>query len=280
MIGRVLTFIRFSHTVFALPYALGALFLAADGWPKTHTLLMVLLAMVFARTAAMVFNRVADWEIDQRNPRTANRHKLVSKQVAYGLLAGSSAGFLATCSFINPLCFVLSPVALAIIFLYSVTKRYTHFTQLFLGLALAVAPVGAWMAVRGQIDLPPMILAAGVLLWVAGFDIIYATQDVDFDRQEGLKSMVVRFGVARSLRIAQAFHAAMFLLLIGFGLVAHLGAIYFAGLVAICGALFYEHRNAGRQDVQAVNAAFFKSNAFVSFVFLAAVVADLWARKP
>lgn len=276
MIRRTLTFIRFSHTVFALPYALAALFVAADGRPHFRVLLLVVLAMVFARTAAMVFNRVADWEIDKRNPRTASRHKLVSKPWAMGLWAASSLGFLATCFFLNPLCFALSPLALAIVFLYSLTKRFTHFTQLFLGLALAVAPVGAWIAVRGQIGFPALVLAGGVLLWVAGFDIIYATQDVEFDRREGLKSLVVRFGVPKSLKLAQALHIAMFLLMICFGWAAHMGAVYFGALVAVSGALVYEHRSAAKQDVQAINAAFFKSNAFVSFVFLAAVLVDLW----
>ncbi len=273
---RLLTFIRFSHTIFALPFALGSMLVAAGGLPDARTVGLILLAMVFARTAAMAFNRVADWDMDQRNPRTAGRHRLVSRPAAIALTAGSAAAFVATTWFINSWCLWLSPVALAIIFLYSLTKRFTHYTQIFLGLALAVAPVGAWLAVRGEWAWPPLILAAGVLFWVAGFDLIYATMDHDFDRQEGVHSMVVRFGVPRALRIATALHAVMFGLLIVFGLAAGLGVIYYASLALVLAALLYEHRAAARLDLGAINDAFFKSNAFVGAVFVLAVLADRW----
>ncbi len=271
---RILTFIRFSHTVFALPFALGAMFVAAGGLPTARVAGLIVLAMVCARTAAMAFNRVADWEIDKRNPRTAGRHQLISWPAAIVLLVGSAAAFVATTWFINPLCFALSPVALAIVFLYSVTKRFTDFTQLFLGLALAVAPIGAWLAVTGSFALPPLVLAAGVLLWVAGFDLIYATMDHDFDRGAGLRSMVVRYGIPASLHLAMAMHAAMWLLLVAFGLAAGLGPIFFASLGLVLGALIYEHRSAARLDLGAINDAFFKSNAFVGVVFVAAVFWD------
>ena len=163
-LARVLTFIRFSHTVFALPFALGATFVAARGWPPARLLGLVVAEMVFARTAAMTFNRLADWEIDKRNPRTAGRHKLVSRGTAIGLLVVSAGAFVATAAFINWLCLVLSPVALGIVFFYSLTKRFTALSHFFLGLALGIAPIGAWLAVRGRFELPPFVLCAAVLL--------------------------------------------------------------------------------------------------------------------
>lgn len=271
---RALTFIRFSHTVFALPFALGAMLVAADGLPGWRVFGLILLAMVFARTAAMIFNRVADWEFDKLNPRTASRHQLVARPAAIALLIVSAAAFVAVTWFINPLCFALSPVALAIVFFYSLTKRFTDFTQFFLGLALAVSPVGAWLAITGRFDLPPLILAAGVLCWVAGFDLIYATMDVEFDRRSGLHSMVVRLGIPRSLRLATWLHAAMFALLIAFGYTAHLGGVYFASLALVLAALIYEQRSAARPDLGAINDAFFKSNAVVGLVFVMAILID------
>lgn len=269
-----LQFIRFSHTVFALPFALGALFVAANGLPSWQLFGLVLLCMVFARTAAMTFNRIADWEIDKRNPRTERRHKLMSKPGAILACAASSALFIATTWFINPLCFWLSPVALAIVFFYSFTKRFTDFAQFFLGLALAVAPVGAWLAVTGSFSLAPVVLAGAVLLWVAGFDMIYATQDYEVDRREGLHSMVVRLGVQPALACAVILHILSFAALVGFGLAAHLGAIYYGGLVAILVALVFEHRLAGRGNIEAINAAFFQSNAAVGAIFVLATLAD------
>ncbi len=273
-VQRALTFIRFSHTVFALPFALGSMLVAAGGLPGWRLFGLILLAMIFARTAAMVFNRVADWEIDKLNPRTASRHLLMSRSAAITLLVVSSAGFIAVTWFINPLCFLLSPLALAIVFFYSLTKRFTDFTQFFLGLALAVSPVGAWLAVTGHFAWPPLILAAGVLCWVAGFDLIYATMDHEFDRRAGLHSMVVRLGIPESLRLASWLHASMFLLLIAFGLTAKLGAVYFGSLALVLAALIYEHRSAARLDLGAINDAFFKSNALVGLVFVAAILID------
>ncbi|MFY9987553.1 MAG: UbiA-like polyprenyltransferase [Chthoniobacterales bacterium] len=275
MLQRILKFIRFSHTVFALPFAVGSMLVAAKGLPSLVTIGLILLAMVFARTAAMAFNRIADWEMDKLNPRTAGRHKLVSKATAYGLVGFSSLAFLVICSFVNPVCFLLSPVALAVIFLYSFTKRFTSYTQFFLGLSLAIAPVGAWLAVRGQFAWPPIILALGVIFWVGGFDLIYATQDYEFDRQQGLHSMVVRYGVPASLRLAQGMHVILLLCLLGFGLVSNLGWIYYLSLLAVGGALFYEHRAAANLDLAGINRAFFQSNAFVSVVFVLAVGLDV-----
>lgn len=275
--SRTLAFIRFSHTVFAMPFALGAMLAASRGRPGWRILGLIILAMVFARTAAMTFNRLVDWRIDQKNPRTAERHRLVSHQGAVLLLAGSVLAFVGVTYFINSLCLALSPVALGIIFFYSLTKRFTHFTQLFLGLALSVAPVGAWLAVTGHFALAPLVLALGVLLWVAGFDLIYATQDYEFDKGAGLHSLVVKLGIPASLRLAQWLHGGLFLLLFAFGWAASLGTAYYAGLMLVLGALIYEHRSAGAQplDIRAVDRAFFLSNAFVGAVFVLAVGAGV-----
>ncbi|PYK07414.1 MAG: 4-hydroxybenzoate octaprenyltransferase [Verrucomicrobia bacterium] len=275
-LARFLRLIRFSHTVFALPFALGALVVAANGRPSLRTLSLVVICMVFARTAAMLFNRLVDWSLDQRNPRTASRHLLVPKWGAIILLTLSSAGFIVAAAAINRLTFLLAPIALALIFFYSFTKRFTSATHFFLGLALAVAPVGAWIAQIGHINLAPLVLGAGVICWVAGFDLIYATQDFDFDRREGIRSLVVKLGIARSLRLAQSLHLAMFAALIVFGITAQLGLIYYGGMPLVAAALFYEHKTASKLDLGAINRAFFQSNAFVSAVFLLAVCVDRW----
>ena len=275
---RFLRLIRFSHTVFALPFALGALIVAANGLPPPRTLVLVLICMVAARTAAMLFNRTVDWSLDQRNPRTAQRHLLLSKPAVGIVLVVSSAVFLAAAAAINRLTFLLSPVALAIVFFYSVTKRFTAATHFFLGLALGVSPIGAWIAQRGDVDLPPVVLALGVTCWVAGFDLIYATQDVEFDRREGIHSMVVKLGIRRSLRLAQLLHVGMLLALLGFGLLAKLGPIYFGAMGVVAAALIFEHRSARVLDVAGINRAFFQSNAFVSAVFLIAVCLDRLIR--
>jgi 4-hydroxybenzoate polyprenyltransferase len=273
-VTRFLRLIRFSHTVFALPFALGAFVVAANGRPSLRTLSLVVICMVLARTAAMLFNRLVDWSLDQRNPRTATRHLLVSKPAALILLTLSSAGFVFAAAAINRLTLMLAPVALAVIFFYSLTKRFTSATHFFLGLALAIAPVGAWIAQTGHVDLAPLVLGAGVICWVAGFDLIYATQDYDFDRREGIRSLVVKLGIARSLRLGQLLHLATFAALIGFGLTARLGLFYYAGMPLVAAALFYEHKLTSKLDLAGINRAFFESNAFVSAVFLVAVCLD------
>jgi len=276
-LSRFFRLIRFSHTIFALPFALGALVVAANGWPSLRILLLVLLCMVFARTAAMLFNRLVDWSLDQRNPRTASRHLLVSKSVAFTLLVFTSSGFVASAAAINRLTFLLAPVALFMIFFYSLTKRFTGATHFFLGLALAVAPVGAWIAQTGRIDVAPLVLAAGVICWVAGFDLIYATQDYDFDRQEGIRSLVVKLGITRSFHLAELLHLFTFVALIGFGLLAKLGSLYYWSMPLIAAALVYEHK-IEKLDLGGINRAFFQSNAFVSAVFLLAVCVDRLMR--
>ncbi len=275
---RFLGFIRFSHTVFALPFALGSMGVAADGWPSGRMGMLVLLAMVFARTAAMAFNRIADWEFDKRNPRTAGRHRMVKKSTAVLGCVVSAAAFVGVAGFINPLCLWLSPVALGLVFFYSLTKRFTHAAQFFLGLALAVAPVGAWIAVTGSFAWPPLVLALGVFLWVAGFDMIYATQDVEVDRREGLRSMVVWLGVPRSLVLARWLHAGTWVALALFGWLAGLGWIYGLGMVGVLGWLIYEHRVARTGDLDRINAAFFAANAWIGGIWLVAVWADVLLR--
>ncbi len=270
---RFLRLIRFSHTIFALPFAVGALIVASDGWPSLRIFLLVLVCMIFARTAAMLFNRIVDWSLDQRNPRTASRHLLLSRSAAIAWLAISSAGFLTAAAAINRLTFLLSPLALVIIFSYSLTKRFTSATHFFLGLALGIAPVGAWIAQTGHVDLAPIVLAAGVICWVAGFDLIYATQDYDFDRRENIRSLVVKLGIARSLRLAQLLHLVLFGTLIAFGFAANLGLVYYCAMPLVAAALFYEHKTT-KLDLAGINRAFFQSNAFVSAVFLLAVCLD------
>lgn len=273
-VGGFLRLIRFSHTIFALPFALGSLIVAAHGRPSFRVLLLVILCMICARTAAMLFNRLVDWRVDQRNPRTASRHLLASRTTIAIALIASSAAFLCFASFINSLAFALSPLALAIVFFYSITKRFTALTHFFLGLALGIAPIGAWIAQTGQLGIPSVILALAVICWVSGFDLIYATQDYDFDRREGLHSLVVRLGVAKSLRVAQFLHLTMFAGLIVFGMIGGLGPVYFCAMIPIGAALWYEHRSAQKPDIIAINRAFFQSNAFVSAIFLIAVWLD------
>ncbi|HXA08761.1 MAG TPA: UbiA-like polyprenyltransferase [Chthoniobacterales bacterium] len=272
---RFLRLIRFSHTIFALPFALGALLVATRGRPSVRLLTLVLVCMVCARTAAMLFNRIADWTLDQRNPRTETRHQLISRPVALALLVVSSAAFVTAAAGINRTTMFLSPLALGIIFFYSLTKRFTAASHFFLGLALAVAPAGAWIAATGRLALAPLLLGAGVVGWVAGFDLIYATQDLEFDRREGLRSLVVRLGLVRSLRLAQFLHLGMLLALLAFGFAASLGGVYFWGMPLVAAALVYEHRSAARLDIAGINRAFFESNAFVSAVFLVSVAAAL-----
>jgi len=273
--ARFLRLIRFSHTVFALPFALSALVVSADGRPSLKIVLLVLGCMITARTAAMLFNRFVDWEIDQRNPRTQSRHLLATRNIIFICLIFSSALFVFFAANINRLTFALSPIALGIIFFYSLTKHFTDATHFFLGLALGIAPVAAWIAQTGRLELPPLVLAFGVVCWVSGFDLIYATQDYDVDRNEGLHSLVVRLGLAASLAVAQFLHLLMLMALIAFGITAKLGPIYFGALILIAAALFYEHRSARQlDDLAAINRAFFNSNAFVSAIFLGAVCAD------
>ena len=284
MIRKYFEFVRFSHTVFALPFALAALVVACretHGWPGWRMFLLILVAMVFARTAAMGFNRIVDRRFDALNPRTEKRHLpagKIGRIEAWMMVVASAGGLIGTAWFINRICFALAPVALMIVCFYSLTKRFTDFTHFFLGLALAAAPVGAWLAVTGKLAWPPIVLAIAVVFWLAGFDIIYATQDLAADKMAGLHSLPVRWGLAGSLRFARWAHGVMWVTLVGFGLISGLRWAYFAGLVIIAGCLVYEHRLARRGDPVSVNAAALRVNGVISVIFLMAVVADVMWR--
>ncbi len=278
LLHRLLRLVRFEHTIFALPFAIMGAFLAAGGWPTARQLGLILLAMVGARTAAMGFNRIADLHYDRLNPRTQH-WELPSGKVtlpqAWALVIVASAAFFLAAALLNRLALALSPVALAIVFFYSYTKRFTELTHFALGLALSVAPMGAWIAVRASFALAPLVLSAAVVLWVAGFDIIYGCQDYAFDRALGLRSIPARFGIARALAISSALHGAMVVALIVVGLLSSLSLIYYAAVGLTAAFLFYEHRIVTPGDLSRADTAFFTVNGVVSLLLMAATVADL-----
>jgi 4-hydroxybenzoate polyprenyltransferase len=282
-------FVKLSHTVFALPFALASMAVAArktHGWPGWRIFGLILVAMVTARTCAMAFNRIVDRKFDKENPRTALRHLptgQISLVQAWGLCLVSAVGFVVTAGFINPVCLYLSPVALLVVCFYSLTKRFTDFTHVYLGVALALAPVGAWLAVRGGLVLRPMqesgllpvLLGVAVVFWLVGFDIIYAIQDYAFDRAHGLHSIVVRWGVKNALGIAFLCHLAMWVLLGVFGLLCGFRLPYLVGLSMILVSLVMEHWLARKRSLKWINVAFFRLNAFISVVFLVVTVAEV-----
>ena len=280
------SFVRFSHTIFALPFALAAMAVAARdnrGWPGWRTFGLILAAMVCARTCAMAFNRIVDRKLDALNPRTANRHLPMGTIPLAGAIALcilSAAGLVAVSYFLNPLCFYLSPVALLVICFYSLTKRFTDYTHIFLGLSLALAPVGAWLAVKGAevsvLEILQMTtLALAVVLWLVGFDIIYALQDYEFDKSHGLHSLVVAWGPKNALQAAFLAHMVMCGLLFGFGMLCHFRVAYVVGWFIIVGCLVLEHWIARRRSLNWINVAFFRLNALVSAVFLIVTVAEV-----
>jgi 4-hydroxybenzoate polyprenyltransferase len=280
------SFVRFSHTVFALPFALAAMVVAArqnHGWPGWRTFGLILAAMVCARTCAMAFNRIVDREFDRANPRTAGRH-LPTGQItlasAWLLWAVSGVGLIAASYFLNPICFYLSPVALAVVCFYSLTKRFTDFTHVFLGIALGLAPIGAWLAVQGAnisaLEVAQMsVLAAAVVLWLVGFDIIYALQDHEFDKEHGLHSLVVAWGPKNALQAAFLAHMVMCGLLFAFGMLCRFRIAYLIGWMLIAGCLVLEHWIARRRSLDWINLAFFRLNAVISLAFLAVTVAEV-----
>jgi 4-hydroxybenzoate polyprenyltransferase len=286
MLNKWLSFVRFSHTVFALPFALAAMAVAAranHGWPGWRTFGLILAAMVCARTCAMAFNRIVDRKFDALNPRTAGRHLptgQISLLSAVTLCALAGAGLVGTSFLLNPLCFYLSPVALVVICFYSLTKRFTDYTHVFLGLALALAPAGAWLAVRGTevslLEILQMfVLAVVVVLWLVGFDIIYALQDYEFDRAHGLHSLVVAWGPKNALQAAFMAHLLMCGLLLLFGLLCKFRIAYLIGWLVIVGCLVLEHWIARRRSLKWINVAFFRLNAVVSAVFLFVTLAEV-----
>jgi 4-hydroxybenzoate polyprenyltransferase len=276
-----LEMIKFSHTLFALPFALLSAFLAAGGWPRPATLGKILLAMVSARSAAMAHNRLVDRGIDAANPRTASRALVTGAlSVAYVriFLIASVALFLAAAASLNRLTLLLSPVALGLLLLYAYTKRFTSLSHLVLGLCLALAPVGAWIAVRGSLEPLPILLGLAVLFWTAGFDVIYSLQDEAFDRRSGLKSIPARFGARRALTISALFHLLMAGLLVAVWRIAGGGWIFLAGVVATVLALAYQHAIVKPGDLSRVDSAFFTANGFVSVVLAVCGIADVLAR--
>ena len=282
MLARVRTyasFIRFSHTVFALPFALTGALLAAQTVPLTWGRLgWIVAAMAMARTAAMGFNRLVDAKFDAENPRTAGRELprgIVTTREAVMLVVVASVAFVGTAVMLGPLCFALSPVALAIVFWYSLAKRYTTYTQLFLGLALAVAPVGGWLAAGGRGGWAPWLLALGTATWVAGFDILYACEDVDFDRKRGLFSIPARFGVERALWISRGFHVVTIGSLASVALVMPLGQLYIAGVVGVAVLLVYEQSLVRPDDLSRVKQAF-DLNGYVGLLYLMTTAAALY----
>ena len=271
--------IKFSHSVFALPFAFSGALLAATYTGITPAQIgWIALAMVGARSAAMGFNRLVDRHLDAANPRTQNRELprgVVSPQ-AVGLFVVLSALALVWAAYqLNPLCFYLSPLVLAVLLFYSLTKRFTWTSHLVLGLSLGGAPLGAWIAVTGGFDLIPLLLCLGVLVWVAGFDIIYACQDHSFDVRAGLHSIPVRFGIARALHIARVLHLLFVVLLIIVGREAGLSFLYWLGVVVVAGLLVYEHRLVRADDLSRLSTAFMTVNSTVSLIYFAAILADL-----
>ena len=302
LLSKWASFVKFSHTVFALPFALASMMLAARdqrGWPGWRVFVLVLAAMVSGRTCAMAFNRIVDRRFDALNPRTAGRHLpagAISITSAVSLCLLSGAGLVAASWALNPLCFALSPVALFFVCFYSLTKRFTDFTHVWLGIALAIAPIGAWLAVKGGVEFLPMIdgklklshsafvplvMALSVLLWLFGFDIIYATQDYEFDRRQGLRSLVVRWGPKNALGVAFIAHLLLWILLAIFGALAAFRLAYWLGLVVIGVLLLAEHLLARRRDTASINVAFFKLNGTISTLFLGLVAVEVmfpWFR--
>ncbi|NLN76396.1 MAG: UbiA family prenyltransferase [Armatimonadetes bacterium] len=275
----ILDMIKFEHTIFALPFALISMLVAANGLPKPHIMLWILIAMVGARCAAMTFNRIADAKIDADNPRTASRAipaGTVSKGAAWVFTIASALVFIFSAYKLNRLAFALSPIALAVLLTYSYSKRFTSLSHLWLGLSLGIAPVGAWIAVTGQFSFVSVALCAAVMLWTAGFDIIYSLQDLEIDRRVRLFSLPARIGPANALFVSRLFHACMVALLTWFGILSGLGAAYYAGVALVGLFLIYEQSLVSARDFSRVNTAFFTLNGCVSIGLLLFVVADIF----
>jgi 4-hydroxybenzoate polyprenyltransferase len=280
-LSTTLEMIRITHTIFALPFAILSAVIAAGGWPDVATLGKILLAMVAARSAAMAQNRLADRHIDAANPRTASRALpagALSVNYVRAFLAVSVAVFLLVAASLNRLTLLLAPVALAIFFLYSYTKRFTALCHLFLGLCLAMAPVGAWIAVRGSLDARPILLGLAVLFWTAGFDVIYALQDEEHDRRTGIHSIPARVGARAALGISALFHGVMVALLVVFWHAIGGGLLFAAGIGITAAALVYQHAIVRPGDLSRINAAFFTANGFVSVALAVLGIADVLSK--
>jgi len=277
-----LEMIKWEHSIFVLPFALCGAMLAAQGLPNAHALLWIIVAMVAARSAAMAFNRLADAALDAANPRTQTR-ALPSGALTPGFVATfvlvSCAIFLFAAAQLNRLSFILSPLALAILLLYSYTKRFTRWSHLVLGFAMGIAPSAAWIAVRGSLDTRILLLTAAVTFWGGGFDVLYACQDYDFDRQAGLHSIPRYCGIGKSLWIARSFHLVMLLLLVGLVVAFGLGKLAIAGVAVVALLLAYEHSLVSPGDLSKLDAAFFTMNGVISVVFFVFVAGDLLLRR-
>ena len=277
-----LEMIKWEHSVFALPFALCGAMLAARGWPTPWQLLWIIVAMVSARSAAMAFNRYVDAEIDAANPRTKSRALpagILSKRFVGLFVIVASAFFILSAAMLNRLTFLLSPIALAIVFFYSYTKRFTRWSHLVLGFALGVAPAAAWIAVRGSLDPRILLLTGVVTFWVGGFDVLYACQDCEFDSSFGLHSIPRHYGISSALWLARLMHLVMLLLLIGVMVAFGLGKVAVAGVVTIALLLAYEHSLVSAKDLSRLNAAFFTMNGVIAVVLFVFVAADLLWRK-
>jgi 4-hydroxybenzoate polyprenyltransferase len=272
--------VKIEHTIFALPFAFIGVFLAARGLPDFSQIGWIVAAMVGARSAAMAFNRLVDLPFDARNPRTVGRalpQKLLSKSFVVLFIAISSTVLIFAASRLNPLALKLSPLALAILFFYSYTKRFTWLSHVFLGIALAGAPIGAWIAITGSISPVPLVLGLAVVLWVAGFDIIYACQDVEFDRRESLFSIPKRFGISAALWTSAFLHFIMLCILAGLFVHEGLGVIGISGLILVGILLAYEHSLVNPKDLSRANTAFFTINGWISVLLCVTTAADiLW----
>lgn len=269
--------IKWEHSFLTLPFGLTGAVIAANGLPSLRQLLWICVALVAARSAAMAFNRFADADIDAGNPRTATRALpagLLTRQFVIWFVVITSAILMIAARQLNPLAFYLSPVALAIVFAYSYTKRFTQWAHLFLGLAMGIAPAAAWVAIRGNLDARILILTAAVMFWGGGFDILYSCQDYDYDCRAGLHSVPQHFGIAGALNLARLFHGIAFVLLLWTVFAFALGKIALAGVVIVGAALVYEHSLVKANDLSKLNAAFFTTNGFISMVLLFAIAAD------
>ena len=282
ILGRAVTYgrmIKFQHSIFALPFALSSLILAADGAVRARQVFWVLVAMVGARSAAMGFNRLADHGIDARNPRTAGRELprgILSRAEVWAFVLVSAGALILAAGMLNPLCLALSPVALAVVLGYSYAKRFTALSHLVLGLALGIAPVGAWLAIRGSFAAPPLVLGCAVLAWVAGFDTIYACQDADFDRSHGLHSLPARLGIGRALVVSRLLHVLSVALLAALYWLAPLHPLYLVGVAGVAALLAYEHSLVHADDLSRVDVAFFTLNGWISVGYLFVTTASSW----
>ena len=271
--------IKWEHSIFALPFALTGAILAANGWPRAGVLLWIVVCMVSARSAAMAFNRWADADLDGLNPRTAKRALPagdLGRVFVLGFVMVSSAVFLLSAAMLNRLTLLLAPAALFVVLVYSYMKRLTRWSHLVLGLALGIAPAAAWIAVRGNLDPRILVLTGAVLLWVGGFDILYACQDFEHDRASGLNSIPQAFGIEKAFLIARFMHIAMVCLLIWLLHLFHLGAIAAAGVALVAALLLYEHALVTPKDLRRMNAAFFTLNGIISIVFFVGIAIDRW----